>query len=175
MEHTQDLISKTTHGGIFTYELRRKGEIIDIWDLGNRVPTLALDYINDSSIGNQTAIAAWYIMLFSNAYTPQADDAYTHIGTRFTEVTTVYDEATRPVYTLNGVSAAGLISNSSSRATFTFNAPGTINGACMVSNSTKGDNGAGPVMLAASAHSPARSVIALDELLVKYEFQGSSS
>ena len=161
-------------GGIFTFELYRKGKMIDKWEHFNLVPTLALNHFNDTVLGGGTAIANWYITLYSNAYTPQDDDAYIHIGTRFTELNAEYDEVTRPVWTKDGASATGLMSNSAARATFTFNQAATVNGGLFVSVNTKGDNTSG-MLLAASLHSPARSVIDNDELLVKYDFQQSST
>jgi hypothetical protein len=179
MENSNKLLAnvlegKVSRGGIFTFELRRDGELIDIWDFHNLVPTAGLNYLNDAGIGGGSQISSWYIGLYSNAYTPQADDVYTHIGTRFTEITTAYDETTRPAWTKDGASSSGLMTNSSSRATFTFNTSATVNGAIFVSNNVKGDNTSG-TLLAASLHTPARSVVNGDELLVKYEFQASSS
>lgn len=165
-------------GGIFYFEHRRQGKTIGSWETPNLVPTAGLNHTLDTTLGSgtPTTVGTWYIGVYSNTYTPQADDVYTHIGTRFTEITTAYDEATRETYVPDGASASGLVTNSTSRATFTFNSSVNVSGAIFVSSNIKGDNAASAaVLLAASAHSPARAMISGDELLVKYEFQGTSS
>lgn len=167
-------IEKLKIGGVFSFELRREGKIIDAWKEFNLVPTAGLNHFNDVVLGNASAISNWYIGLYSNAYTPQADDLYVHIGTRFTEINAEYDEVTRPSWVKDGVSAAGLMSNSASRAVFTFNQSAVVNGGLFVSVNTKGDGTSG-MLLASSLHSPARNVVAGDELLVRYNFQQSSS
>lgn len=162
-------------GGIFTFEQFRNGKIIDEWGQENLVPEIGINKLLDTSIGGVTAITPWYIALFSNVYTPQSDDLYEHIGVRYTEVT-AYNETTRPVYSLDGLADAGLLSNSNDRALFTFNADQNVSGGLIVSANAKGDNAAaGAILLAASAHSPARGMLAGDELLVKYEFQMTSA
>jgi len=166
--------NETKLAGVFTYELRRNGKIIDTWEQPNIVPTVGLNHFNDVVLNGASAYGTWYIGLYLNAYTPVAANVYGDIGTLFTEITGNYDEADRPPYIPDGAAVAGVTSNSASRATFTFNASDTVNGALFVSGSGKGIN-TGGILLAASAHVPARSVIAGDELLVKYEFSGTSS
>ena len=161
-------------GGVFTFSQYRKGDQVDEWAWWNLVPTVALDAMNDDFFNSGTSYANFYVGLFSNAYTPQADDLYSHIGTRFTEITAEYSESTRPAWTSNGSSASGLVSNSSSRATFTFTGSATINGGLLVTNNVKGDNSSG-LLVAATAASPSKSASNGDELLVKYEFQASST
>ncbi len=165
---------KTGFGGVFEFEHRRDGETLEIWKQGNLVLDLGINHFLDTELGGSTPITAWYIGLYSNTYTPQAADTYSEIGSTFTELNAHYDESTRPVWTKNGVAAAKVMTNSSSRATFTFNQAATVSGAMFVSSSVKGDNSAG-LMSAASAQSPARTMANLDELLVTYSFTGSSS
>ena len=164
----------TKLGGKFSFELKREGQIIDAWENFNLVPTAGLNHFNDTTLGGGIGISNWYLSLYSNAYTPQADDLYTHIGTRFTELVAEYDEPVRPTWIKDGVSSNGLMTNSGNRATFTFNQPATVSGGMFVSVNTKGDNTSG-LLLASSLHAPARSVVDGDELLVKYEFQATSS
>jgi len=167
----------TKVGGKFTYQLVRDGAVIDTWEHENLVPYDGLDHILDVVLDGATAVANWYIGLYSNTYTPINSDVYAHIGSRFTEVNAQYSQATRPGWMPNAAgSVDGFHSNSDSRATFTFTSGATIAGAIFVSSSVKGDNSASnAVLLAASAHSPSRTVLSGDELLVKYEFQGSST
>lgn len=54
----------------------------------------------------------------------------------FTE-TVPYSNANRPTWTKNGAATGGAMSNSSSKASFTINAPGRIFGAFMSTNNTK--------------------------------------
>lgn len=168
------LHSKKETGGIFTFYHKRDGVIIDTWEQHNIVPEAALDYINNSSLRGATAISVFYIALFSNAYTPQSDDLYSHIGTRFDELDAEYDEVTRPVWTTDGPSAVGVVTNSASRAVFTFNQSATVSGGLLVSNNVKSDNTSG-TLIASTAHIPARAVIAADQLLVLYSITSTSS
>lgn len=161
-----------TLGGVFTFEHRRNGEVIDTWDQHNLVLDAGLNHILDVTFHGTTAVSPWYIGLYSNTYTPLAGDLSSDLGTSYTQITTAYDEATRPEYE-EAAAAAKVTTNVLNRATFTFNTTATVAGAFLISDSVK-TNATG-TMIAASAHSPSRSMLALDELLVKYEFTGSSS
>jgi hypothetical protein len=180
---TAILLESGKFGGAFSYEQRRRNkldfgrmETIEKWDEHNIVPQEGLNHFLNVNLNQKTAIGTWYIGLYSNTYTPLDGDVYTDIGTTFTEINADYNETTRPAFVPDGDATVKLITNEASRATFTFNAGATVAGALFVSSNIKGDSAAsGAVLQAASAHSPSRSMIANDELLVKYSFLGSSS
>lgn len=163
-------------GGVFEYELRRNGVIIDTWDEHNLIPNAGLDHNNNVVLDDATRVTEWHIGLYSNTYAPQADDLYTHIGSRFTEIQAEYSEATRPAFVPDAAgSVGGVLANAVSRSLFTFTSDATVAGAIFVSDSEKGDSVTpGAVLFAASAHTPSRSIRSGDELLVKYTFTGTS-
>ena len=176
IQDTATILEKGVVGGVFTFEHRRAGEVIDTWKENNIVPQEGLNHLLNVNFNGKTAVGTWYIGLYSNTYTPLDDDVYTDIGTTFTEINADYDEATRPAYVPDGDATVKLMTNDASRAVFTFNASATVAGAIFVSSNIKGDNAAAnAVLMAASAHSPSRSMLSLDELLVKYSFLGSSA
>lgn len=163
-------------GGIFTFDHVRNGEVIATWKEHNIVTQEGLNHLLNVNFNGKTVVGTWYLGLYSNTYTPQDGDVYTDIGTTFTEINAAYDETTRPAYVPDGDATVKLMTNAASRATFTFNTGATVAGAMFVSSNIKGDSAASnAVLMAASAHSPSRSMLALDELLVKYEFLGSSA
>lgn len=169
------LEAKMKFGGKFQYEHYRNGKPIETWEDPNLAPEAARNHILDVILNGVTAINPWYIGLYSNAYTPQTDDLYSHIGTRFTEIED-YSETTRREYTPDGLADAGIVTNEAARALFTFTANITVNGGFFVSNNTKGDSAAaGAIMLAASQHTPARPMIIGDELLVRYVYTATSA
>lgn len=172
---TESLSAAAMFGGKFQYEHRRNGKVIEVWEDPNLAPEAARNHILDVVLSGATAINPWYIGLYSNAYTPQEDDLYSHIGVRFTEIE-AYSEVTRPAYVADGLADAGIVTNEAARSLFTFTQNVTVNGGFFVSNNTKGDNAAaGAIMLAASQHTPARSMIIGDELLVRYVYTATSA
>lgn len=159
-------------GGIFTFTHVRNGEVIDSWEQRNLVLNAGLDHLLDVTFHGTTAISPWYIGLYSNTYTPDAGDTSADLGVSYTQITTQYDEATRPEYE-EAAAAAQVTTNTLNRAVFTFNTGVNVAGAFLISDNVK-TNATG-MMIAASAHSPSRAMLALDELLVKYEFTASST
>lgn len=106
----------------------------------NICPDEFINYMLDAGLSGGTPIMAWYIVLFSNNYTPLASETYASHG--YTE-STDYDETTRPAWSEAGVSSK-VITNSASKATFTMGGTDTsIYGAALVSVSTKGDTAGG--------------------------------
>lgn len=168
-------LEKIQIGGVFGYTHIRNGKIIDEWDEHNLLPLAARNFVNDSLFGLVAPVNPLFIGLFSNSYSPQNDDLYTHIGSRYTELTSEYDEVSRVLFE-PGPSVNGVLSNSAKRALFTFNAPASVAGGMLVSNATKGDSAAASaIMLAGSRHPITRDMQTLDELLVSYVFTTTST
>ena len=171
---TQEPAHTLKIGGVFTYNHIRDGEVIDTWQEPNIVVDEGLNYTLDSAFSAATPITAWYIALFQNNYTPiAANVAATFFGAGVAnEVTTAYNEATRPAWTEAGVSAK-TITNSASPATFTFNTTASVYGAALVSTNTKA-GGTGK-LAAASKFGSVRSMLSLDVLTVTYTLTVSST
>ena len=108
--------------------------------------------------------AAFYVGLIDNAgFTAVAatDTAAAHAG--WTE-SSVYTAGTRPALTL-GTASAGSIDNSASKASYAINGAATINGAFVITNSTKG--GTTGVLYSAASFGATRTVANSDTLNVQ--------
>lgn len=152
---------------IWTVEHRKKGtdELISRTVDHNVVTTEGLDAILDIMFHNSTQIATWYIALFNDDVTPDADTTYA--VPVYTESNAKYDEATRPAYT-EAASSGGVMTNTASKARFTFNDAETIYGGALVGGgtdgNTKGDVAGGGTLFSA-AQFAAEKVMADDEYL----------
>lgn len=140
---------------------------VDDWCDGNLCTDQGLT--NDLGVGfsGDTQITAWYLLTFENDHTPAASDTYAVPG--FTECTAI-DEATRPAWSESGA-AAKAISNSASKASFTYNATKTIYGGALVGGgtdaNTKGDTAGGGILFNESQFSSgSKSVVNTDILKV---------
>lgn len=166
-----NITGATEVGGVFEFELVRDGKVIDKWSEHNLVTNQGLNHLLNVGFSGDTAASAWYVGLFNTAHTPAAGDTAATIATTAGE-SSAYDEVTRPLWVEVGASNQS-ITNSASKATFTINAPTTIYGAFLISDSTKaGTNG---TLFAVSRFPAARTVIATDQLLVTYTLQAQSS
>jgi hypothetical protein len=135
-------------GGIFSGEHIRKGEVIDAWEDHNLVVNEGLNSLLGIMFHGDTQITTWYMGVFEGNYTPVATVTAATITAASTE-STAYDEATRQAYD-EAAAASQSITNSASRATFTFNATKTIYGT-------------------------PKNVVDEDQLLLTYTFTASSS
>lgn len=155
-------------GGVFDYELMRlrKGrrELVDKWSSHNLVVNEGLNHMLDVVLHNGTQVTTWYVGVFEGNYTPVAGDTAATFPTNATECT-AYDEATRQAYNEAAPSSQS-ITNSASKATFTFNASKTIYGGFLSSVSTKG--GTTGTLMAADRAATSKLVVAADQLLVTY-------
>lgn len=120
----------------FTIEcIDKNGQLRWIETIENLVVTAGLNDILDKYFKGSTYTASHFVGLTAGTPTFAAGDTMaSHSG--WTE-STVYSEATRPAYTPGTVSG-GSVDNSASKASFSINAGGTVGGAFIVTNSTKG-------------------------------------
>src|SRR5574343_2078399 len=151
-------------GGYFLGQHVRNGEVIDEWEDHNLVVNEGLNAALNIMFHGTTQITTWYIGVFEGNYTPVSTVTAATITSASTECT-AYDEATRQAYDEAAASSQS-ITNSASRATFTFNATKTIYGAFLVSNSTK--SGTTGTLDAAARFGTAKSVVDDDQLLLTY-------
>jgi len=96
--------------------------------------TQGLNYWNNAVMAQQPL----YVGLYKGNYTPILTDTISTFPTVAEELTTEYDEATRPVF-VYGASVNGIVDNTASPAVFTFNTSVRVYGAFLSTSSTKGD------------------------------------
>lgn len=132
-------------------------------DFHNLVVNAGLDDSLDKHFKASAYTAAWYVGLTTGTPTFAAADVMSSHG-GWTEYTT-YSEANRQTLTLGTVSGQS-VDNSASKATFSINGGGgTIGGAFLVTNNTKG--GTTGILYGGGAFSGGnRSVIAGDTVTV---------
>lgn len=148
----------------------RDGKVIDEWSQPNLVVNEGLDSLLNIYFHNATQIGTWYIAPFEGNYTPVATVTAATITAAATECT-AYDEAARVAYDEAAASSQS-ITNSASKATFTFNATKTIYGAFLISNNTK--SGTTGTLFSAAKFATAKPVVDDDQLLLTYTFTASS-
>jgi hypothetical protein len=134
-------ISKLVGGMYDILGLRHLNEIVvpsvvlSTEEVHNLIPTEGINYILGAALDGTTPISTWYIAPFEGNYTPVAGVTAATFTAAATE-STAYDEATR-VEWVPGAVVAGAMSNSASKAVFTFNAAKTIYGIGQLSVSAK--------------------------------------
>lgn len=126
-----------------------------------------LNDVLDVYFASGTPSANWYIGLKSTNQTPAAGFDAAGIGTDFTEGT-IYSEGNRQAWTIAAISSK-TATNSASPATFSINNSGTIYGAFLINENTKG--GTTGKMWCCSDFSVARPVVNGDTLKVVYTIQ----
>jgi allantoicase len=156
--------------GLWTGEIVRDGKIIDSWEQPNLVTNEGLDALLNIMFAGSTQITTWYIAPFEGNYTPVATVTAATITAASTECT-AYDEATRVAY-VEAAASSQSITNSASKATFTFNATKTIYGAFLVSASAK--SATSGTLFSAARFGSSKSVVDDDQLLLTYTFTASS-
>lgn len=158
-------------GGSWLGQIIRDGKIIDEWEDHNIVVNEGLNSLLGVYFNAATQITQWYCGVFEANYTPVATVTAATIASASTECT-AYDETTRPAYN-EAAPASQSITNSASKATFTFNATKTIYGAFLISNNTK--SGTTGTLFSAAKFGTSKNVVAADQLLLTYTFNAASA
>lgn len=159
-------------GGRFIGTHIRDGKVIDEWDDPNLIVDAGINDLLDVYLRAQTGPGTWYIGIFEGNYTPLATDTAGNIATDATETNAGIDNTVRPTWTPAAATGKS-ITNSASRATFTFNTTKTIYGAFLINNNTKG--GTTGKLFAASRFTSSKAVAAADQILLTYAFAGASA
>jgi hypothetical protein len=141
--------------------------LIDEWRENNVCTDEGLTDLLGVHFSGDTQKTSWYISIFEDNYTPLITNTYATPG--FTECT-AYDETTRPQWQEAGATAKA-ISNTASKASFTFNASKTIYGGALVGGgtdpNTKGNTAGGGVLFCSSQFtSGSKAVVSTDILKV---------
>lgn len=168
-------VDQFTRKGVFTLKHFRDGKQIgeDVIS-DNLVTTEGRDYIANIAYNGNGASAQniWYVALYKNNVTPAAGDSSSDVIAKYGELSAELVNATRPVWVPNDGNSGSSSSNSDSVATFTMDAGAastTIYGALFIS--TSGKASATGILMAASAFTPSRTVLANDVLNLTYEIQ----
>lgn len=133
-----------------------------------------LNRLLDVMFHGTTQIGTWYVGVFETNTTILATHTYAVPG--FTECTTSYDEATRPVY-VEAAASSKVTTNTASKASFTFNAGKTVYGGALFGGGTdptvKGDAAGGGVLYCACLFGAPKAVVDDDVLKVTISLTGA--
>ena len=158
-------VEKALIGSLWHWEQWRDGKIIDSWVERNLCVNQGLNYLLGAGFSAVTAISAWYVAVYKNNHTPASNNTYATPG--FTEATN-FSEATRPAWTKGSVTSRTL-TNSASKASFTFSSAATIYGAALVGGgtaaTTKGNKVGGGKLYNISAFSSGAKGMASSDVL----------
>jgi hypothetical protein len=117
-------------------------------------------------------VANWYMGVFQNNYTPVATDTASSIVGNSGEFTG-YSGGARPTFSPASASGTPTLTNSATRASFTFTGAATLTGAFLISSATPGSNTG--TLFSAALFGSAKSVGNTDQLLLTYSLNASSS
>jgi hypothetical protein len=154
--------------GKFTYEIIRKGNVIESGEIKNAVTTVGMNYALDTIFRGTSQISTWYCGLIDNAsYTALAagDTMASHTG--WIELAD-YDEAARQTWTPSAASARAIANGT--QMTFTISATKSVKGFFINSVSTK--SGTLGTLWATGLFDTVRSVVDGDEIKVTYTVSG---
>ena len=136
----------------------------------NIVTTTGIQHIMRAGLAsNATVVSVWYVGLMNTSASAatDADAMGSHAG--WAE-TTLYSEATRPVWakTVAGVN----VGNTGAKATFTLNTDGTTIGGAFLCSSKVGGGTSG-ILMSAAAFAAKKTGDSGDKLEVSYKIVGS--
>lgn len=156
-------------GGVVELEcLDFRGDLKWIMLCHNLAVNDGLQHLLDVLFAGSTQVNPWYLALINTTPTVAAGDTMaSHAG--WTEFT-VYSEAARQAYI--DVRTAQSVDNDASRAVYSINGTGTVGGAFLVSNSTKG-GATGTLLAAVAADEGNRGVVNGDTINGKYTYSAA--
>ena len=159
--------------GRYDAQIIRKGEVVDEFSFDNICVNEGLIAMLNITFGLTSIIPNWYMGLFTNNYTPVATDTASSIVGNAGEFTG-YSGGARPAFTsVAATQPTPQLTNTASRASFTFTSPATLIGAFLISNATPGSNTG--TLFSAAQFSASKTVGATDQLLLTYTLTASSS
>lgn len=128
--------SKCRLGFVWDIEHIREGRVLSVERVLNLVPTEGMNHVLSVVLNGGTQRLAWFIAPFEGNYTPVAGLTAATFVADATECT-AYAETARVAW-VGGAVSGGAVSNTASKAVFTFNASKLVYGGVLVSTSTKG-------------------------------------
>lgn len=136
----------------------------------NLVPTEGLNHLLATALANGAKNSAWFLALYSGAYTPVAGltaATFTAAANELASNTEGYSESSRRPWT-PGAAVNGTIDNTDSKAAFTIATAGSVsvNGAALLSASAK--SATTGVLMSASKFSATRTLYAGDVFNLLY-------
>ena len=160
----------------------RDGNLKWVEEIANLVTNEGLNDILDKYFKGSAYSASWFVGLIDNASFTSIAAGDTAAGISLNaaggnawQEFDEYASATRPALTLGSV-ASQSVDNSASKASYSINAAGTVNGAFVVNNSTKGANAGGTDKLyGAGSFSSTRTVANGDTLNVTITLTSASA
>ena len=161
------LEDKLNFKGKFVFEHWRNGKKIGEWDMFNGITNEGKNLILDVMFSDATQIAAasWYIGLIDNSgFTALAAGDVMNSHSGWNELTTEYDETTRPAWGPGNPSGQSI--TNASPVVFTFNTSAAVYGAFITSNNTKG--GTTGKLWSTGAFNAVRNVVNGDEIRTNY-------
>lgn len=171
-------VDTVQRAGVFRMECRDSlGALKWAAEKHNLVVNAGLKDMNDKYFLGSAYTATWYLGLYGAAASNDpaaADTAASHAG--WTEAVG-YSNVTRPAAVFAAATTANpsVISNTASPAVFSIDTAGTIGGAFLISDNTKGGT-AGILFSAADFQSPGdRTVVSGDTLSLTYAFSGTAT
>lgn len=161
-------------GGIFNHWVNN--DLDDIQSDKNMVVNEGLDHLLDVTLSGGSAKPTWYIGINKNNYTFLNTDTAQNISTNSSEVVSGTDvtQTVRQVWNEAGVTSQS-ITNSANPASYTANATVTIYGAFLISFSTMTNGTSSDKLMAASAFTSSRALVANDVLNITYELNISDA
>ena len=157
--------------GKYLVQHLRNEKVIDEFEAENVIVNEGLNYMINAGLGGGSIISVWYLGLFSGNYSPTSTDAAATIAANATE-TTAYTAGARQQF--QPASASGQsITNSASRASFTFNATVAVYGAFLISSATIG--GTSGTLFSAAQFGTLKNVTSGDQMLLTYTFSLASN
>lgn len=160
--------------GVFEFEHVRDGRVIDRWTAHNHVVDVGITDWLQQYFNGSTYTAVHHMGLLDSSPTTAITDTMgtgNHAGWN---EETIYSESNRPTISWD-TAAAKSIDNSTSKASFSVNATGTIGGAFIVVNENTKGGESGTLFSAAAFDAGNRSVLSGDTLNVQYTLTGADA
>ena len=169
VDRSSILQPKCSIHSIYDVEHWRKGKMLSKTQDHNIVVTEGLNFLLNVMFGGTTAFDPWNIMIFETTPTPALDATSTYVtghGVDWTECNSFSAPTVRPAY-VDAAAAAGVMTNSASKAVFTMSDTKTIYGAALcggAESATVRDVTAGNFIFCAALFGSAKSVVNTDVL-----------
>lgn len=159
-------------GSVWEFECFRGDKLVWSDRIHNVVTDEGINSVLNVYFHAATQITQWYVTIFEDNYTPLVTNVYATPG--FTE-TTAYSEGTRPTFDEAAASSKSL-TNTASKATFTFSEAKTIYGGALVGGGsapgTKGNTNGGGTLFCSAKFAAAKPVVTNDVLKVTVTISG---